>query len=90
LHSREITEKLANDLSYYDEDLFLASTEGVLILDARIISRNCASYWSCHLAIALFQIYDRKIDAEISNGFYAIKKLSSSRYYFLTQAPRKA
>jgi len=32
LHSKEIAEKLSNDLSYYDEDLFLASTEGVFIL----------------------------------------------------------
>jgi hypothetical protein len=39
--------------------------------------------------LLLFQIYDRKIDTEITNAFDAIKKLSSSRYYFLTQAPRK-
>jgi len=32
LHSKEIKDKLSNDLSYYDEDLFLASPEGVLIL----------------------------------------------------------
>ncbi|MCZ7392400.1 MAG: hypothetical protein ABOK23_03210 [Candidatus Methanoperedens sp.] len=90
LHSKEITEKLANDLSYYDEDLFLASTEGVLIL-------GCEDYFKelrelLELAISLlllFQIYDMKIDVEITNAFDSITKLRSSRYYFLTQAPRK-
>lgn len=90
LHSKEITEKLANDLSYYDEDLFLASTEGALIL-------GCEDYFKelrelLELAISLlllFQIYDMKIDVEIANAFDPITKLRSSRYYFLTQAPRK-
>ncbi len=83
-------EKLANDLSYYDEDLFLASTEGVLIL-------GCEDYFKelrelLELAISLlllFQIYDTKIDVEITNAFDSITKLRSSRYYFLTQVPRK-
>lgn len=37
----------------------------------------------------LFQIYDREIDLEISNAFEALKSLNNSRYYFITQAPRK-
>jgi hypothetical protein len=90
LHSKEIMEKTANDLSYYDEDLFLASTEGAFVI-------GCDGYINelrelLELAISLlllFQIYDRKIDLEISNAFEALKKLNSSRYYFITQAPRK-
>lgn len=90
LHSREITEKLSNDLSYYDEDLFLASPEGGFIL-------GCDDYFKelrelLELAISLlllFQIYDRKIDAEIPAAFDAIKKMHVSKVYFLTMAPRK-
>ncbi|MCX9025285.1 MAG: hypothetical protein OIN85_04225 [Candidatus Methanoperedens sp.] len=90
LHSKEIMEKTANDLSYYDEDLFLASTEAAFVI-------GCDGYINelrelLELAISLlllFQIYDRKIDVEISNAFDALKKLNSSRYYFITQAPRK-
>ena len=90
LHSKEITEKLSNDLSYYDEDLFLASPEGVFIM-------GCDDYFKdlrelLELAISLlllFQIYDRKIDAEIPDAFDAIKKMHISKVYFLTMAPRK-
>ncbi len=90
LHSKEITEKLSNDLSYYDEDLFLASPEGVFIL-------GCDDYFKdlrelLELAISLlllFQIYDRKIDAQIPDAFDAIKKMHISKIYFLTMAPRK-
>jgi len=90
LHSKEITEKLANDLSYYDEDLFLASTEGVLILGCEDYIKELRELLELAISLfLLFQIYDRKIDAEINNAFDAIKKLSSSRYYFLTQVPRK-
>ena len=90
LHSKEVMEKIANDLSYYDEDLFLATTEGAFVI-------GCDGYINelrelLELAISLlllFQIYDRKIDLEISNAFEALKSLNSSRYYFITQAPRK-
>ncbi len=90
LHSKEITEKLSNDLSYYDEDLFLTSPEGVFIL-------GCDDYFNdmrelLELAISLlllFQIYDRKIDSEIPDAFDAIKKMHISKIYFLTMAPRK-
>jgi len=90
LHKKEITEKLANDLSYYDEDLFLASTEGVLIFGCEDYIKELRELLELAISLLLlFQIYDRKIDTEISNAFEAIKKISSSRYYFLTQAPRK-
>jgi hypothetical protein len=90
LHSKEITEKLANDLSYYDEDLFLASPEGVFILGCDDYIKDLRELLELAISLLLlFQIYDRKIDSEISNAFDAIKKLSSSKLYFLTQAPRK-
>jgi hypothetical protein len=38
--------------------------------------------------LLLFQIYDRKIDSEITKAFGAIKKMHLSKIYFLTQAPR--
>jgi len=46
LHSKEIMEKIANDLSYYDEDLFLATTEGLLLLAVMVTSTNFANYWN--------------------------------------------
>ncbi|MDO9098382.1 MAG: hypothetical protein Q7U60_09705 [Candidatus Methanoperedens sp.] len=90
LHSKEITEKLANDLSYYDEDLFLASTEGVLIIGCEDYIKELRELLELAISLfLLFQIYDTKIDVEITNAFDSITKLRSSRYYFLTQAPRK-
>jgi hypothetical protein len=90
LHKKEITEKLANDLSYYDEDLFLASTEGALIFGCEDYIKELRELLELAISLfLLFQIYDRKIDTEIDNAFDAIKKLRSSRYYFLTQAPRR-
>ncbi len=90
LHSKEIKEKLSNDLSYYDEDLFLASTEGVLILGCEDYIKDLRELLELAISLLLlFQIYDSKIDVEITNAFEAIKKLSAGRYYFLTQAPRK-
>lgn len=90
LHSKEITEKLSNDLSYYDEDLFLTSTEGVFILGCDDYLKDLRELLELAISLLLlFQIYDRKIDVEIASAFDAIKKLRSSKYYFLTQAPRK-
>ena len=43
----------------------------------------------CISLLLLFQIIDRKIDAEIGNAFDAIKKMHASKLYFLTQGPRK-
>lgn len=90
LHSREISEKLSNDLSYYDEDLFLASPEGVFILGCEDYLRDLLELLELAISLLLlFQIYDMKIDSEITNAFDALKKLSSSKLYFLTHAPRK-
>lgn len=90
LHSKEISEKLANDLSYYDNDLFLISSEGVLILGCEDYLKELRELLELAMSLLiLFQIYDRKIDIEIANSFNSITKLRSSRYYFLTKAPRK-
>ncbi|HEY9204932.1 MAG TPA: hypothetical protein VIO58_03335 [Candidatus Methanoperedens sp.] len=90
LHTKEINEKLANDLSYYDEDLFLASPEGVFILGCEDYLKDMLELLELSLSLLLlFQIYDRKIDSEITNAFDAIKKMHMSKLYFLTQAPRK-
>ncbi len=90
LHSKEIMEKTANDLSYYDEDLFLASTEGAFVIGCDGYINELRELLELAMSLLLlFQIYDRKIDLEISNAFDALKKLNSSRYYFITQAPRK-
>ncbi len=90
LHSKEITEKLANDLSYYDEDLFLASPEGVFIMGCEDYLKDLQELLELSISLLLlFQIYDRKIDLDITNAFEAIKRMHSSKLYFLTQAPRK-
>lgn len=90
LHSKEISEKLANDLSYYDEDLFLASPEGVFILGCDDYLKDLRELLELTISLLLlFQIYDMKIDLEISNAFDAIKKMHISKLYFLTLAPRK-
>ncbi len=90
LHSKEITEKLANDLSYYDEDLFLASPEGVFIIGCDDYLKDLRELLELSISLLLlFQIYDLKIDSEITNAFEAIKKMNTSKFYFLTQAPRK-
>jgi len=90
LHSKEISEKLSNDLSYYDEDLFLASPEGAFILGCDDYLKDLRELLELSISLfLLFQIYDRKIDAEIPDAFDAIKKLHTSKIYFLTLAPRK-
>jgi hypothetical protein len=89
LHSKEITEKLSNDLSYYDEDLFLASPEGVFILGCEDYLNDLRELLELSISLLLlFQIYDRKIDSEITNAFESIRKMHLSKFYFLTQAPR--
>jgi len=89
LHNKEITEKLSNDLSYYDEDLFLASPEGVFILGCDDYLKELRELLELTISLLLlFQIYDRKIDNEITKAFDAIKKMHISKIYFLTQAPR--
>jgi len=90
LHSKEIMEKIANDLSYYDEDLFLATPEGAFVIGCDGYINELRELLELSISLLLlFQIYDRKIDIEISNAFESLKKLNSSRYYFITQEPRK-
>jgi hypothetical protein len=89
LHSKEINDKLSNDLSYYDEDLFLASPEGVFVLGCDDYLKELRELIELTISLLLlFQIYDRKIDQEITHAFDAIKKMHGSKIYFLTQAPR--
>src|SRR3989304_6977234 len=90
LHSKEISEKLSNDLSYYDEDLFLASPEGVFILGCDDYFKDLREFLELAISLLLlFQIYDRRIDSQIPDAFDAIKKMHLSKIYFLTMAPRK-
>jgi hypothetical protein len=90
LHSKEITDKLANDLSYYDEDLFLTSPEGAFILGCDDYIKDLRELLELSISLLLlFQIYDRKIDSEITNAFDAIKKMHISKIYFFTAAPRR-
>jgi hypothetical protein len=90
LHSKEITEKISNDLSYYDEDLFLVSPEGVFILGCDDYLKDLRELLELAISLLLlFRIYDRKIDSEIPAAFDAIKKMHISKIYFLTMAPRK-
>ncbi|MDF1531657.1 MAG: hypothetical protein P1P72_04975 [ANME-2 cluster archaeon] len=89
LHGKEIAEKMGTDLSYYDEDLYLVSSEGAFILGCEDYQENLRELLELSISLLLlFQIYDRKIDSEIANAFLAIKKLQSSRFYTLSWAPK--
>jgi len=89
LHGKEIAEKLSHDLSYYDEDLYLTSTEGVLIIGCEDYVEDLMGLIELTISLfLLFHVYDWMIDFEINNAFEAIKK-SRSRFYVLTQGPRR-
>ena len=89
LHGKEIAEKIGNDLSYYDEDLYLVSSEGVFILGCEDYQEDLRELLELSISLLLlFQIYDRKIDSEIANAFLAIKKLQNSKFYILSWAPK--
>jgi hypothetical protein len=89
LHSKEINDKLSNDISYYDEDLFLASPEGAFILGCDDYIKELRELIELTISLLLlFQLYDQKIDLEITHAFDALKKMHLSKIYFLTQAPR--
>lgn len=90
LHGREITEKLKNDISYYDEDLYLVSPEGVLIIGCDDYLKELRELIELTLSLLmLFQVYDWRIDTEIGSAFTAIKSIRRSRFYLLGQAPGK-
>lgn len=90
LHGKEIAEKLSHDLSYYDADLYLTSTEGVLIIGCEDYAEDLRELIELTISLfLLFHIYDWMIDFEINNAFEAIKNLSKSRFYVLTQVPRR-
>jgi len=88
LHEKEISAKIGNDLSYYDEDLYITSSEGVFILGCEDDQNELLELFELSISILLlFQIYDRKIDLEIATAFLAINKLHSSKFYNLSWAP---
>jgi len=88
LHSKEITDKLSHDISYYDEDLFLVSYEAAVIKGCDDYFNDLRLYLELGLALSfLFHIYDWKIDAEIGQAFKAIK--TAQRSTIFTQAPRR-
>jgi len=89
LHGKEISEKIGNDISYYDEDLYLVSSEGVFILGCEDDLKDLLELLELSISLLLlFQIYDRKIDSEITTAFLAINKLHRSKFYTLSWAPK--
>ena len=88
LHSKEITDKLSHDISYYDEDLFLVSYEAAFVKGCDDYFNDIRLYLELGLALSfLFHIYDWKIDAEIGQAFKAIRTAQKSTIF--TQAPRR-
>ncbi len=88
LHSKEITDKLSHDISYYDEDLFLVSYEAAFVKGCDDYFNDLRLYLELSLALSfLYHIYDWKIDGEISQAFKAIKTAQKSTIF--TQAPRR-
>jgi hypothetical protein len=78
LHGKEISDKLSHDISYYDEDLFLVSYEAAFVKGCDDYFNDLRLYLELGLALAfLYQIYDWRMDAEISEAFKAIKKYQS-------------
>jgi hypothetical protein len=74
LHGKEISDKLSHDISYYDEDLFLISYEAAFVTGCDDYFVDLRRYLELGFALAfLYQVYDRKMDAEISEAFKAIQ-----------------
>jgi hypothetical protein len=74
LHGKEISDKLSHDISYYDEDLFLVSYEAAFVKGCDDYFNDLRLYLELGLALAfLYQIYDWRMDAEISEAFKALK-----------------
>lgn len=89
LHGKEISEKIGTDLSYYDEDMYLVSSEGAFILGCEDDQKDLLELLELSISLLLlFQIYDRKIDSEITTAFLAINKLHRSKFYTLSWAPK--
>ncbi len=78
LHSKEISDKLSHDISYYDEDLFLVSYEAAFVKGCDDYFNDLRQYLGLALALAfLYHLNDWKMDMEISEAFKAIKKYQS-------------
>jgi hypothetical protein len=88
LHTKEITDKLSHDISYYDEDLFLVSYEAAFVKGCDDYFNDLRLYLELALALSfLYHIYDWRIDAEIGQAFKAIKTAQTSTIF--TQAPQR-
>jgi len=82
LHGKEIADKLSHDISYYDEDLFLVSYEAAFVKGCDDYFIDLRHYLELGLALAfLYQIYDWKMDAEISEAFKAIKNFQTQSMF---------
>ncbi len=88
LHGKEIAEKLANDISYYDDDLFLVAYENAFVLKCDDYFSELMRYIELALSLSLtFHVYDWRIDHEIEEAYTAIKQ--AQKPLILSQAPRR-
>jgi hypothetical protein len=79
LHGKEIADKLSHDISYYDEDLFLVSYEAAFVKGCDDYFIDLRQYLELAIALAyMYQVYDWRMDAEISEAFKAIKVAQST------------
>jgi len=79
LHGKEIADKLSHDISYYDEDLFLVSYEAAFVKGCDDYYNDLRHYLELSIALAfMYQVYDWRMDAEISEAFKAIKIAQST------------
>jgi len=79
LHGKEIADKLSHDISYYDEDLFLVSYEAAFVKGCDDYYIDLRHYLELSIALAfMYQVYDWRMDAEISEAFKAIKIAQST------------
>ncbi len=88
LHGKEIAEKLSHDISYYDDELFLAAYEYAFVWKCDDYFNELLRYIELALSLSLtFHAYDWRIDHEIEEGYNAIKL--AQRPLIFSQAPRK-
>ena len=84
LHGKEIADKLSHDISYYDEDLFLVSYEAAFVTGCDDYFIDLRHYLELALALAfMYQVYDWRMDIEISQAFKAIKVAQSTSTFGL-------
>jgi hypothetical protein len=88
LHGKEIAEKLSHDISYYDDELFLAAYEYAFVWKCDDYFNELLRYIELALSLSLtFHAYDWRIDHEIEEAYNAIKL--AQKPLIFSQAPRK-